>query len=71
MNLTKEAKIHSLLQIPKLKDTVAALEKMDPYSEDELFAQKLGNVLLACDIFVSNTKHQHRTLCDIMKGKRA
>ena len=42
MNLTKEAKIHSLLQIPKLKDTVAALEKMDPYSEDELFAQILA-----------------------------
>ena len=71
MDLTREAKIHAMLQVPKLRAALDALEKIDTSAEDGMFARKLGEVILACDVFVDNTKHQHRTICNVMKGRRA
>jgi hypothetical protein len=71
MDLTKEAKLHTMSQIPKLRLALEFLAKANVSTEDDMFAKLLGDTILACDIFMENTKHQHRTMCDVVAGKRA
>ena len=71
LDLTKEAKVYTMEQLLKLQAAIAPLVKGETGDTDALFARKLGDALIACEVFVSNTKHQHRTICDVVKGKRA
>lgn len=71
LDLSKEAKLHVMEQIVKLQTAIAPLIKGGLADTDSLFARKLGDALIACDVFVHSTKHQHRTICDVAAGKRA
>lgn len=71
MDLTKEAKSHTLIQASKLSLSLKAILNLGVHTEDAQFAKKLGETIIACNVFVDNTKHQHRTICDIAEGRRA
>lgn len=71
LDLTREAKIHTLNQVIKLKTAIRGLEEINGDTTDAIFARRLGEVIIACDVFIMNTKHQHRTICDIATRKRA
>lgn len=71
LDLTKEAKMYTMEQLLKLQAAIAPLARENKEDTDALFARKLGDALIACNVFISNTKHQHRTICDVVKGKRA
>ena len=71
LDLSREAKLHVMEEMIKLQTALSPLVKGSLEDTDPLFARKLGDAIIACDVFVSSTKHQHRTICDVAKGKRA
>lgn len=70
-DLSREAKAHSMAEVEKLQRRIAELSESGINITDPIFARRLGEAIIACEVFVENTKHQHRTLCDIIAGKRA
>lgn len=72
-NLSEPAQNHVIEEAYKLYGVLRTLLAQGAKStkDNEEFAKRLSDSLIACSVFISNTKNQHRTLCDIMKGKRA
>lgn len=69
-NLSREAKAHSIAEVEKLLQRISELTNSGVNITDPIFARRLGEAIIACEIFIENTKHQHRTLCDIIAGKQ-